>query len=83
VTQALFHEPPVDFKLPQLSSSPLDDMIDQIELLGFPLDNIFKIAGEDAFQYSLARNLPQMLGSEITMLLYFVTNKPFEQSPEQ
>ena len=76
VTQALFHEPPVDFKLPQLSSSPIDDMIDQIELLGFPLDNIFKIAGEDAFQYSLARNLPEMLGSEVTMLLYFVTNKP-------
>jgi len=76
VKQALFHEPPVDFKLPELSSSPLDDMIDQIELLGFPLQNVFALAAEDAYTYSMASDLPSRLGSEIKMLLYFVTNKP-------
>ena len=76
VSHPLFHEPPVDFKLPELSNSPLDEMIDQIELLGFPLESVFSLAAENAYAYKLAIHLPDMLGKEVKMLLYFVTNKP-------
>ena len=51
-------------------------MMDQIELLGFPLESVFSLAAENAYAYKLAIHLPDMLGKEVKMLLYFVTNKP-------
>ncbi|HZE84060.1 MAG TPA: PHP domain-containing protein, partial [Puia sp.] len=34
---ALFHEPPLEFTLPELTDHPLDDLYDEIEILGFTL----------------------------------------------
>ena len=35
-TGFLFHESPQSFHLPELKKHPLDDALDEIELLGFP-----------------------------------------------
>jgi len=75
-SRQLFHEPTVDFKLPELASSSIDDMIDEIELLGFPLGNVFELSADDAYTYQLGSDLAGKLGMEVTMLLYFITNKP-------
>lgn len=73
---SLFHEPPVDFQLPQLSTLPYDDMLDEVELLGFSLGDIFSLCIEDGFQYTLAKDLPTHRGLEVTMIGYFITTKP-------
>ena len=39
----LFVEPPVTFKLPQLSHHPIDDALDELEILGFSLCNPFEL----------------------------------------
>ncbi len=82
-TASLFHEPPVDFKLPALTARPLDDMLDEIELLGFALGDIFRICSEDAMQYTLAADLPSRLGQQVTMLGYFITTKPVRTVTKQ
>lgn len=76
VAASLFHEPPVDFKLPELAARPLDDMLDEIELLGFALDDIFRICCEDGRQWTLAKEIPAMAGKQVTLLAYFITTKP-------
>ncbi|MGZ5255192.1 MAG: helix-hairpin-helix domain-containing protein, partial [Flavitalea sp.] len=73
---SLFQEPPIDFKLPQLSTLPYDNMLDEVELLGFSLGDIFSLCIEDGFQYTLAKDLPAFRGQEITMIGYFITTKP-------
>ena len=73
---SLFHEPPVDFQLPQLSSFAYDDMLDELELLGFCLGDIFHLCLENGFDHILARDLPLHKGKEVTMIGYFITTKP-------
>lgn len=80
VTNSLFHEPPVNFTLPELSVHPLDDALDEIELLGFPLCDVFLLADEQPEQYCYAADLPKNLHKEITILAYYVTYKPVRTS---
>ena len=72
---ALFHEQPVQFSLPALNDNPLDDMYDEMEILGFALRNPFQMVDDDPAQYVLASELPRHVGKEVTMLTYFVTDK--------
>ena len=72
----LFTSDPVKFTLPHLTQHPLDDAIDQIELLGFPLCNVFELVDDDVTQYTPAKNIGEFLGKEIKMLGYLVTTKP-------
>ena len=56
----LFKEKPLEFKLPALQQQPLDDAIDEIELLGFPLCNVFELANDDLnnmFQPKKSKNI--------------------------
>src|SRR6478609_8097847 len=48
---ALFQEKPIQFALPALSDNPLDDMYDEMEILGFPLRNPFEIVDDDPSKY--------------------------------
>src|SRR5687768_589357 len=50
-------EAPVSFHLPALSQQPLDDAIDEIELLGFPLCNVFELVDNDRNTYLSAWNI--------------------------
>jgi len=72
----LFREQPQSFHLPELTQHPLDDALDEIELLGFPLCNVFELVKEDPQNYLPARELPQYLGKEVSVLGWLVTSKP-------
>jgi DNA polymerase III alpha subunit len=49
--QPLFREAPVSFSLPVLPGYPLDDCYDDIELLGFPVDDPFVLVDDDPARY--------------------------------
>ena len=71
----LFSSPPVTFTLPALVHNPLDDALDEIELLEFPLCNPFEIVDDDPYKYTPAKELKDHLGENISMLGYLVTTK--------
>lgn len=75
IANVLFKEKPIDFKLPALLQHPLDDAIDEIEQLGFPLCNVFELVNEDPDQYARAHELKNYLGKEISVLGYLVVVK--------
>lgn len=72
----LFHEKPQYFQLPALKYHPLDDALDEIELLGFPLCDVFELANTDDRIFSLSIDFPHQLGQEVTVLGYLVSTKP-------
>jgi DNA polymerase-3 subunit alpha len=43
----LFEEPPIEFHLPQLAQHPLDDALDELEILGFSLCNPFDLVDDE------------------------------------
>lgn len=75
-TSMLFTERPVEFKLPILQQHPLDDALDEIELLGFPVCDVFALADTDMKQYLPALELQKHMGKTVTTLGYLVTSKP-------
>jgi DNA polymerase-3 subunit alpha len=83
----LFEEPPIEFHLPQLAHHPLDDALDELEILGFSLCNPFDLVDDEwdvvrgdthhgKGGYIPAANMQEYLGQTITMLGYLVTWKP-------
>ncbi|MBZ4187653.1 DNA polymerase III subunit alpha [Niabella beijingensis] len=72
---ALFEEKPVEFELPQLIDLRIDDLYDQMEILGFPLTNPFELADEDPASFIDARDLEHYKGQKVTVLAYFITRK--------
>ncbi len=71
----LFHEEPQSFHLPKLKKHPLDDALDEIELLGFPICNVFDLSREDPRNFLPARELPDHFGRQVSVLGYLVTSK--------
>ena len=65
----LFHEKPQSFHLPELAQHPLDDALDEIELLGFPLCNVFELVKRRPQNFLPARELSQYSGKKF---LYWV-----------
>jgi DNA polymerase-3 subunit alpha len=61
----LFTEKPVEFTLPALPQHPLDDAIDQIELLGFSIGNPFALVNEDPLLYVAAGDLEKILANKL------------------
>src|SRR5690606_34716532 len=57
------------------SQHPLDDALDEIELLGFPVCNVFDLADDDLSQYVPANDLPKHLGKEVKVMGYFIVQK--------
>lgn len=73
----LFREAVVNYKIPTLKHTALEDAYDQIERLGFPLCNPFFLADCDLHEFpTRARDLIQWKGKKITILGYLVTTKP-------
>ena len=76
VDSLLFKETPVAFQLPALSQQPLDDAIDEIELIGFPLCNVFEVLDDDPNKYLPAKDIEKHLGKEVNVLGYLFITKP-------
>jgi len=74
--QPLFKTAPLSFTLPVLPNYPLEDVYDDIELLGFPVCDPFILADDDPAKYAAARELPGHVGKVITVMGYHVTQKP-------
>ncbi len=73
--QSMFKTETVVFELPDLNDSPIDDLYDQIEILGFPLTNPFGLVNDDPKKYVAARDLNRYVGKKVTVLAYFITRK--------
>lgn len=71
----LFQEPPLEFQLPYLEDQRLDDLYDEMEILGFPLSNPFELADADPGEHVPAVEIGQHLGKVITVLAYFIARK--------
>ncbi|MBC6492490.1 DNA polymerase III subunit alpha [Flavihumibacter stibioxidans] len=76
VKAALFREPPIHFELPELPHYPLEELYDQMELLGFTLHNPFPLADDDPGKYVAAADISSHKGNIITVLGYLITYKP-------
>jgi DNA polymerase-3 subunit alpha len=72
---SLFADKPRDFVLPELASDPVQDLYDEIEILGFPFRNPFDLVDDDPSKYLPAISLVENLGKTITLLGYFITDK--------
>jgi len=79
----LFREEVQSFHLPELAQHPLDDALDEIELLGFPLCNVFELVKENPMNFLPARELPKHLGKEVSVLGWLVTSKAVNTSDRQ
>jgi DNA polymerase-3 subunit alpha len=72
----LIPDEPVEFSLPALKQFPLDDAIDEIEILGFPVCNPFMLVNDELGRYIPATDIHLHHGKEIEVLGYLVTSKP-------
>ena len=74
--QSLFKEAPTQLQLPGLPAYELDDMYDEVELLGFPIRDPFGLVDDDPSKYMPARDLHLHIGQIVTVLGYHITHKP-------
>ena len=63
------------FEIPRLEHHPLEDVYDQMELLGFPLSSPFQWVAEPKEPHVKARDLKQYLGKEVVAYGYYITAK--------
>lgn len=71
----MFEEPPAEFQLPVFTDDPLDDAYDEVELLDFPLRNPFEMVSDDPSKYAHSKDLGKFVGQQVTLLVYFITDK--------
>lgn len=74
-SQSLFNEPPLEFQLPVLTDTRLDDLYDEMEILGFTLSNPFELVDDDSCAYVDAKDFAQYIGKTVTVLVYFIARK--------
>lgn len=74
--QTMFDEPlQFDFTLPNLEDDPVDDLYDQMEIMGFCTGNPFALADADPSTFVPARDMHLHKGKTIAMLAYFIARK--------
>ncbi|ACU60703.1 DNA polymerase III subunit alpha [Chitinophaga pinensis] len=73
--QSLFQEPEISFQLPALKQNRLKDMMQDIELLGFTLENMFELVDADPYQHKLAADIPGCVHQTVTCLVYLICTK--------
>jgi DNA polymerase III alpha subunit len=72
---ALFEDEPVEFTLPEFTDDPVDDLYDEIEILGFTLSNPFDLVDDDPGKYVSASDLKNHKNKTVTCLVYFIAHK--------
>lgn len=75
-TSSLFPTKPFQFRLPVLHHTAVEDALDEIELLGFPLCHVFELVDADTSMYITAREIPEHFGAMVDILCYYITEKP-------
>ena len=63
------------YKLPEMEQSPLENIYDQIALLGFPISTPFELLSQRPSQYINAQDFHSYIGKKIRTMGYLVTTK--------
>ena len=71
-----FEDAPKTFKLPALHHSTLEDALDEIELLNFPLCDPFSLIEFNRGPFVPAKEMSAHVGKEVEVMTYFITQKP-------
>lgn len=79
----LFDTDPKDFPLPELARNELEDIFDEIELLGFPLGDPFRLLKTDDRGDTSARDLSHRIGKPVHIMGYLVTVKNAHTKTDQ
>ncbi len=79
----LFERETVEMNLPALDRNPIEDLFDEIELLGFPLQDPFRILDGPSKTNYLAKDLPGQKGKKIQIIGYLITTKHTSTSTRQ
>ncbi|MBL7846735.1 MAG: DNA polymerase III subunit alpha [Cyclobacteriaceae bacterium] len=74
-TEVLFDTEPKHYPLPVLQRNELEDAFDEIELLGFPLCDPFKLLQTTDYGDTTARDLPRKINRRVRIVGYVVTTK--------
>lgn len=72
----LFQLPVIHYDFPELSQSMIEDAFDELELLGFTLQNPFSLLQRTVKTNINANNLSNYIGQNIEIMGYLVTLKP-------
>jgi DNA polymerase-3 subunit alpha len=76
IHQSLFqHKPNQNFSVPQLHYDKRNDLLDEMEILGFPLSSPFELMTHQDVEGIKAADIPLNLGKEISIVGYLVTTK--------
>ncbi|MEP6949972.1 MAG: DNA polymerase III subunit alpha [Ginsengibacter sp.] len=75
IGQPLFEDEPLQFSLPELTDHPLDDLYDELEIMGFTVTNPFALVDDDPGKYTSARDLADHVGKTVNCLAYFIAHK--------
>lgn len=75
IGQPLFEEKAIEFSLPALFDNPLDDLYDEMEIMGFTLSNPFDLVEDNNDKYISSTELKNHLGKSVTCLVYFIAHK--------
>ncbi|MCH7412122.1 DNA polymerase III subunit alpha [Belliella sp. R4-6] len=72
----LFKEEPAEFELPRFTDYPLEDAIDEIEILGFCVStNLFKLCDDEGLGTIFSSEIPKYKGKVVELLGQLVTIK--------
>lgn len=74
-TADLFDTEPKEYPLPHFETNRVEDAFDEIELIGFPLDDPFKLLPDKNYGDVIARDLAGNLNRRVTIVGYLVTTK--------
>ncbi|GGZ42112.1 DNA-directed DNA polymerase [Echinicola pacifica] len=76
VMHSMFQEEMPEFQLPDFPKRPLEDAMDEIELIGFPLGRPFDLVDDDRSGLTYVRQLASLIGKQVCLLGQLVTTKP-------
>ncbi len=72
---SLFHEPIKEFHIPDVQSEAFENVMDEIELLGFPIGNAFHLVDADLTKFIPSSCFHDHKGRTIDVIGYFITAK--------
>ncbi len=71
----LFRVQPQEYTIPPLNYAKNEDAFDQMELLGFPLEDPFALTVEHDLPSVLAKELPSLMGKDVWVKGYLIHRK--------
>ena len=72
----LFKSKPFEFRLPELEQPALEDALDEMEILGFPLCDPFSLIDIEKEKFIVANDLHGHHGKQVEVVGYYITQKP-------